>query len=321
MAEPPYQRIVADLRRRIADGELRPGDRVPSTRQLAIRWGVALATATRALATLRQEGLVRAEPRVGTLVAEPRPVSAPGASPRAPDPRAGSGRELTGERIVRVAIEFADAEGLEALSMRGIAGRLGVSPMSTYRHVASKDDLVLLMADAAFAELPPTTADATWRERVEGAVRTLWTLHRRHPWLAHLSPLSRPLPLPSLLAHGEQILAALEEAGLDAVATLDVQVLLYSYVQGLAVHLEREAHAEAATGLTEDEWMRQQGPAMGAIAATGRYPAFARLMARFAVDGYDLDLDRVFELGLRLMLDGLTPLVERRPRPSATGRA
>ncbi|MGK5677468.1 GntR family transcriptional regulator, partial [Micromonospora sp. URMC 106] len=37
MTEPPYQRIVADLRRRITDGELRPGDRVPSTRQLAIR--------------------------------------------------------------------------------------------------------------------------------------------------------------------------------------------------------------------------------------------------------------------------------------------
>ncbi|MGK5677332.1 GntR family transcriptional regulator, partial [Micromonospora sp. URMC 106] len=53
------------------DGELRPGDRVPSTRQLAIRWNVALATATKALTTLRQQGLVRAEPRVGTLVAQP----------------------------------------------------------------------------------------------------------------------------------------------------------------------------------------------------------------------------------------------------------
>jgi hypothetical protein len=75
--------------------------------------------------------------------------------------------------------------------------------------------------------------------------------------------------------------------------------------------LEREAHAQATTGLSEDEWMRQQGPAMDAIAATGRYPAFARLMASFAVDGYDLDLDRIFELGLRLMLDGLTPLGRR----------
>ncbi|WP_143737206.1 GntR family transcriptional regulator, partial [Microbispora sp. GKU 823] len=66
---PPYARIAAELRRRIIEGELAPGDRVPSTRQVAAQWGVALATATRALAELRREGLVRAEPRVGTVVA------------------------------------------------------------------------------------------------------------------------------------------------------------------------------------------------------------------------------------------------------------
>jgi DNA-binding transcriptional regulator YhcF (GntR family) len=304
--EPPYRRIVADLRRRITDGELRPGDRVPSTRQIAIRWGVALATATKALTTLRQEGLVRAEPRVGTVVAEPAVSSA---SPRtqgvAPE------RDLSRDRIVRVAIEIADAEGLEALSMRGIAARVGAATMSTYRHVTSKDDLVMLMADAAFGELPPAAHDgAGWRERVEAAVRTMWTLHRRHPWLAHLSPLTRPLPLPRLLAHGEQILAALAETGLGPATVLDIQVLLYSYVQGLAINIEREAHAQATTGLSDEDWMRQQGPAMGAIAATGEYPAFARLMDAFAGPGYDLDLDRIFDLGLRLMLDGLAPLTD-----------
>lgn len=71
---PPYARIAAELRRRIAEGELAPGDRLPSTRQVAAQWGVALAIATRALAELRREGLVRAEPRIGTVVAEPRPA-------------------------------------------------------------------------------------------------------------------------------------------------------------------------------------------------------------------------------------------------------
>jgi DNA-binding transcriptional regulator YhcF (GntR family) len=301
VTEPPYQRIAADLRRRIAAGELRPGDRVPSTRQLTIRWGVALATATKALATLRQEGLVRAVPRVGTVVADKSPVPKP----------AGAERDLSRQRIIQVAIEIADAEGLEALSMRGIAARVGAATMSTYRHVTSKDDLVMLMADAAFGELPPAehSDGAGWRERVAGAVRTLWTLHRRHPWLAHLSSLTRPLPLPGLLAHGEQILAAFADTGLDPETTLDLQVLLYSYVQGLAINIEREAHAVATTGVSDDEWMRQQGPAMDAMTATGRYPAFARLLDAFAEGGYDLDLDKIFELGLGLMLDGLAPLV------------
>ncbi|MFC9327982.1 TetR/AcrR family transcriptional regulator C-terminal domain-containing protein [Kitasatospora sp. NPDC057015] len=100
-------RIVAELRRRIEAGELAAGDRVPSTRQITQEWGVAMATATKALTALRQEGLVRAVPGVGTVVREgppgvlvppaavappaalapPAPVSAPVRGP-VPDPAA-----------------------------------------------------------------------------------------------------------------------------------------------------------------------------------------------------------------------------------------
>ncbi|MCZ0996054.1 winged helix-turn-helix domain-containing protein [Streptomyces noursei] len=60
--DPPYRRIADEIARRIADGTLAPGDRVPSTRRIAREWGVALATATKALTTLRLEGLVEARP-------------------------------------------------------------------------------------------------------------------------------------------------------------------------------------------------------------------------------------------------------------------
>jgi DNA-binding GntR family transcriptional regulator len=99
-------RIVDDIKRRIADGRLRTGDRVPSTRQLARDWGVALATAAKALTVLAQEGVVVAEPRVGTLVARPRDGRAPARRPMM------SENDLTRERIVRAAIEIADADGL-----------------------------------------------------------------------------------------------------------------------------------------------------------------------------------------------------------------
>jgi DNA-binding transcriptional regulator YhcF (GntR family) len=293
--EPPYLRIARDLRARIADGRLAPGDRVPSTRQLARRWNVALATATKALAELRREGLVEARARAGTVVAsrpvEPRPARAEG--------------ELTRARIVAAAIAIADAEGLDALSMRGVAARVGASTMSTYRHVANKDELVVLMADAAYGELGyPPPHPTGWRERLERAGRTLWALYRRHPWLAHVGLLTRPLPLPNLLAHSEQLLAALDGFGLDATERMDLEIVLYGHVQGVAMHLEREAQAAAASGLSEDGWMRVHGPALGAIAATGRYPGFSALMSAFGGDGYDLDLDKIFELGLRALLDG-----------------
>ncbi|MFC7760771.1 GntR family transcriptional regulator [Catellatospora bangladeshensis] len=88
--EAPYRQIVGQIRGRIESGRLRPGDRVPSARQITAEWGVALATATKVLAALRTEGLVTAVRGVGTVVADrtpPRPRRPPGASgARAPSP-------------------------------------------------------------------------------------------------------------------------------------------------------------------------------------------------------------------------------------------
>src|SRR5690349_14654747 len=108
---PPYRRIVAEISARVAAGTLRPGDRIPSARQITREWGVAIATATKVLATLRQEGVVRPVPGVGTVVTGGAPQ--PPVAVR-PDPSREPAREPTRERIVRAAIAVADAEGLAA---------------------------------------------------------------------------------------------------------------------------------------------------------------------------------------------------------------
>ncbi|RAS58892.1 GntR family transcriptional regulator [Lentzea atacamensis] len=66
--EPPYLQVVRHIREQIKSGQLKDGDRVPSTREIATTWNVAMATATKVLATLRSEGLTRAEQGVGTVV-------------------------------------------------------------------------------------------------------------------------------------------------------------------------------------------------------------------------------------------------------------
>lgn len=340
-ALPPYRRIADEIGRRIAEGALAPGERVPSTRRIAREWNVALATATKVLTTLRLEGLVETRPRVGTVVAAagtarrrpaepvPVPVSVPAAMSSAfPVPvssaarmpgeqAAGEGGELTRERIVRAATEIADREGLAALSMRSVAARLGVAAMSPYRHVAGKDDLVLLMADAAFAEEAyPAEPPASWRERLETGAHTLWRIHRRHPWLAQVGVLTRPLMLPALMDHAEWALGALDGHGLDPRTVLDLHVLFYSYVQGIAVHLEREAQAEARTGLTEEQWMDRQGPALAGIVGGGRHPVFARVVGELGSDGYDLDLDALFAFGLGPLLDGVAAMIAAAADPA-----
>jgi DNA-binding transcriptional regulator YhcF (GntR family) len=309
---PPYLRIVDDIKRRIADGRLRTGDRVPSTRQLARDRGVALATAAKALTVLAQEGVVVAEPRVGTRVARPRDGRAPARRPMM------SENDLTRERIVRAAIEIADADGLSELTMRGVAGRLGAATMSLYRHVGGKDDLLMLMIDAVLREFPlPEEPPPGWRARLETSARLQWAAYRAHPWMAKVTSLTRPLPSPSLLRHTEWALAALDGGRLDATGKMHVHILLYSYVQGVAANLEFERQARAATGLTGDEWMSGQEDSMRAIAGSGAYPTFVKVVDELA-GGFDLDLDRLFEFGLKPLLDGLGPVIDG-DRPGGPG--
>src|SRR5215469_9530919 len=154
MTQPPYRRIAGEIRARIADGELRPGDPVPSARGITREWGVALATATRVLATLNAEGVTRSLPGRGTVVADPAvPTQPTGAAARAAR-RNESDPDLTRERIVAAAIRVADAEGLAQLSMRRIATELGAGPMSLYRHVNGKEELLVSMMDSVLGEDP-----------------------------------------------------------------------------------------------------------------------------------------------------------------------
>ena len=303
MDGPPYAQIVADLRARIASGELAPGDRVPSTREITRRWGVAMATATKALGVLRQEGLVHAVRGSGTVVADRRP-----ARPAAPRRSAPADVSLTRERIVAAAVAVADQEGLAGLSMRRVATELGAATMALYRHVVDKDDLVLRMEDAAFAEWQaPPDALPGWRPRLEMAARRLWVLFRRHPWLAPTMSVTRPPPLAGGLPYAEWVLAALDGTGADPATVFTTYLTLLNYVRGTAVNIEPEADAAASTGLSSDEWMQTQEPAMMAILAAGAFPRFERLIA----SDLEFDLDTLFEYGLQRLLDGFATVLDR----------
>jgi len=299
MTEPVSAQILASIRRRITSGELRPGDRVPSTRQITRQWGVAMATATKVLTALRQEGLVAARAGIGTVVAAAQPIE-----PAAPRPR-GAAPDIDRERVVRAAIGIADAEGAAALSMRRVATELGVATMSLYRHVPSKDELVVLMVDTVFGDHPFAGPPPDWRAALETAGRRLWTIFRRHPWSAVAMSLTRPQVTPNAIAYAEWVMAALLAAGLGGNRIFQVHLTLFSHVRGLAVSLEPEAVAEQETGISYEEFIDSQDAALSALIASGRYPTFLAVVS--AVD-VDLDLDELFEFGLRHLLDGLAGL-------------
>jgi DNA-binding transcriptional regulator YhcF (GntR family) len=309
MEDPPYARIVTALRERIETGVLAPGDRVPSTREITREWGVAMATATKALTALRQAGLVRSVPGVGTVVdTAPVDTKAPVAHRRAP-----SDSTLTVERIVAAAMAIADAEGLPSVSMRRIATEIGAATMSLYRHVADKDDLLMRMMDAAMAEWRfPEQSPPGWRGRLELGGRMLWATFTRHPWLAPALSVTRPQPIAGGLAFTEWALAALADSGMDMSTVFTAYITMVNYVRGTAVNLELEAEAEAASGMDNEAWMDTQESAMRSIVATGQFPVFERLISM----DYDFNLDHLFEFGLQRMLDGLEVLVTAATPPA-----
>lgn len=292
-AEPPYLRIAAEIKDRIARGELKAGQKIPSTRRITQEWGVAMATATKVIATLREDGVVDTKPGAGTVV---RSVQMPHAPKIAPEP------DLSRDRIVRAAITVADAEGLPMVTMRRVATDLGVATMSLYRHVSSKDDLVLYMADTVFGEQPfPQQAPPGWRACLELAARLMWTVCRRHPWAAEALSMTRPRVSPNLLAYTEWVLAVLQRFDMSVDEMMYTHLNLYGHVRGLALTLQSETQARQDTGVTHQEWIETEEPALENLLVTGRYPAMAVVLA----GDFGYDLDTMFEYGLRLLLDGV----------------
>ena len=300
MGEAPYQLIAAEIRRRIEAGELRPGDRVPSTRALVRDFGVAMATATKALQVLQHKRLVHASPGVGTVVGPP-PRTRRDAAVVHRAAQLDGGLDLNQDEVVRMGIAIANAEGLGALSMRRIAVELGVSTMALYRYVGGKDALVLRMVDTAIGEFPLPGSPDGWRDGVAAVARVQWAAYRRHLWLASAISLGRPQLLPELLPHTDAVLRALGRV--DKTDALYAAISVFAYVRGVALAMETEAQAEQDTGLTADEWADRQGDQMAALVAAGDLAGFRALLA----DDFDFeyDLDRLFEFGLELMLDGL----------------
>ncbi len=311
---PPYARVVADIRARIDAGELRPGERVPSTREIMREWAVAMATATKALAALRQEGLVEAVRGVGTLVRD-APPSAPeprGAQRKRERPRPAQAGEhrpaaetgLAREAIVRTAITIADAEGVDGLSMRRVATHLGVSTMALYRHVANKDALVTAMIDQVYTEHAlPEPPPADWREALELALLTEWGIYRRHPWAVQLTPLAGAVQSPGLVQNAEWMMRVITGQGRSPDEAMAILTFVSAYTSGMALQGTRAVVEGYEAGMDAEHWWRSRGEEFLRIAEQGRFPL------TFSVSG-PTDVHAIFDLGMKHLLDGLTPLIE-----------
>jgi AcrR family transcriptional regulator len=210
-------------------------------------------------------------------------------------------------RIVAAGIELADGDGLGAVSMARVAERLGFTTMSLYRHVDSKDELLLLMMNAAMGTpSDPDAPIAGWRDGLERWAWEILALIKQHPWAVRV-PLS-PVIGPGQLAWLDYGLRSLADTHLTEQEKANVILLLNGYVFWQARLLEEigEPPGGAEAPGSYSEMLKGLLPAE-------RYPALHRGLDAGIFDDYS-DPDEEFKFGLERVLDGIGRLVDERAR-------
>ncbi|HEY9439237.1 MAG TPA: TetR/AcrR family transcriptional regulator [Thermopolyspora sp.] len=214
----------------------------------------------------------------------------------APAPRT----TLTPRRIAKTAVGIADAEGLDAVTMRRLATGLGVAPMAAYRYVSGKDELLELMVDFVYGELDLPKGAADWREAMRTLALRIRDVLMKHSWVTRVTWCA---PTPHQLALPERALAALSGLDLDADTAMAVYSTVTAYVHGAV---------DAEVGLTHmlrvRGWSNRQEARSGLasqmtwLVNTGRYPNYERYIREAALKD---DPQWQFETGLDCVLDGI----------------
>jgi len=112
---------------------------------------------------------------------------------------------LNRERVLAAAVELADREGVEGLSMRRLAAELGVVPMALYKHVANKDELLDGMIDVVVAEIDPPRTDTDWKTAVRERILSARRMLLRHPWASRVME-SRTRPTMTVMAYMDSMI-------------------------------------------------------------------------------------------------------------------
>lgn len=226
-----------------------------------------------------------------------------------PEPKKGPKPTLTLEQIVQAGVELADQEGLDAVSMRKLAQKLGVGAMSLYRYVPSKTELLNLMLDAVSGPDPARESAFAqgWRAGLEAVGRGGRAQYLAHPWLLQVN-WTQPVLGPNSMADMELIFDGLREMPLSDQHKMQVIVALDSYVTGAVRQEILSNRAACESGMTDDQFWESQAPMLEAIFASGRFP----VMAALSEDTFAGTWEEHFELGLDLLLDGVEKQVARR---------
>lgn len=223
----------------------------------------------------------------------------------AANPQRGPKREMSVEKIVAAAVELADAEGLGAVSMAAVAAKLGFTPMSLYRYVTAKDDLLLLMQEEATG-LPPEShrEQEGWRAQLQALFEAQVQHYLAHPWMLSLPITGSPIT-PNSSAWMDAGLASLEGTPLTEVERLAVVLTVTGTARWYGIVIAGYTQQERSTGMTPEQITAYEADMFDRVITADEYPAL-----RVAIDaGVFLSEEDPFRFGLERSFDGIEAYV------------
>jgi AcrR family transcriptional regulator len=234
---------------------------------------------------------------------------------------------LSRTQIVSAAIELLDAEGLDALTMRRLGGRIGAAATAMYSHVTNKDELIELVVDQVYGEVQvPQAADpADWRTTAAAAAHGVRSMIVAHPWFASAFTRVGFSSLgPNVMRWTDQMLAVFEAAGFTLNQANKAVGTIVAYVFGMGAD-EAAVRRLADSGQSDPDWVERLRSSVEETLQP--YPRLRELI----VSQFDQDPDKLrdddFAQGLEWILDGLQATLDsasagvsrRRPRRRGTG--
>jgi AcrR family transcriptional regulator len=203
---------------------------------------------------------------------------------------------LSRERVLVEAVALADENGIDTLTMRRLADRLHVEPMSLYHHVANKNEILDGMVDVIFREIELPSARAEWKTAMRERAGSARDALRRHPWAIGLMQ-SRATPGPATLRHHDAVIGCLRNAGFTVELTAHAFSAIDGYVYGFAMQ-------ELNLPFTTPEETAELAVTFLEHFPAEEYPHLAEVTTEHVLQpGYDYGNE--FEFGLDLILDGL----------------
>ncbi len=232
-------------------------------------------------------------------------MTRPADSPR---PAEGRRERLTRDRVLRGALAVADTHGIAALTIRSLAGELGVKPMTVYYYVANKDEILDGIVDLVFSEIYLPEVGGDWRAELTERARSARRVLRAHPWATPLLE-SRRRPGPVTLRHHDAVLGTLRTAGFSLSATAHAYALLDAFVYGHALQ-------EAALPFEGPDGTQEVAGPVQELMAAGEYPHMTEMVSHYYLQpGYDFADE--FDIGLEMVLGAISRMLEDRQRIAA----